>query len=100
MQLQLGLNLQLQQSNAEILIVDHGQPPKNIVLAHKSVAIDSTAFDAYVGHYALPENRIMTVSRNNERIWTQLAGQPPVEVFPEGNGNFFANVVDVHFLSE
>jgi hypothetical protein len=56
--------------------------------------MDPHVFDSYVGHYAFPGNWIMTVYRENEHFWTQLQGQPPVEVFPEGQHDFFASVVD------
>jgi hypothetical protein len=42
----------------------------------------------------------MTVSRDNDHFWTQLPGQPQVEVFPEGQRSFFANVVDAHISFE
>jgi hypothetical protein len=43
--------------------------------------------EAYI--YAIPMNGKTFVGK------TQLAGQPPLELSPEGNGNFFANVVEV-----
>src|SRR5690349_21332090 len=36
----------------------------------------------------------MTVYRGNEHFWTQLQGQPPLEVFPETQREFFATAVD------
>jgi hypothetical protein len=36
----------------------------------------------------------MSVYRDNTHFYTQLSGQPRVEVFPEGQSKFFANIVD------
>lgn len=36
----------------------------------------------------------MTVYRDKMRFFTQLSGQPPVEIFPETQQKFFARVVD------
>jgi uncharacterized protein (TIGR03435 family) len=76
LQTQLGLNLRLQETPAELLIVDRVQAPKDIVAARKPVPMDPKLFDSYVGHYAFPGNMIMTVSRENDHFWTQLPGQP------------------------
>jgi bla regulator protein BlaR1 len=100
LQTQLGLNLRLQETPAELLIVDRVQAPKDIVAARKPVPMDPKLFDSYVGHYAFPGNMIMTVSRDNDHFWTRLPGQPQVEVFPEGRRSFFANVVDAQISFE
>lgn len=100
LQTQLGLNLHLQDTPAELLIVDRVQAPKDVVAARKPVPMDPKLFDSYVGHYAFPGNMIMTVSRDNDHFWTQLPGQPQVELFPEGQRSFFANVVDAQISFE
>jgi bla regulator protein blaR1 len=102
LQTQLGMVLKLEQSPAEVLVVDRVQSPKDLVAPREAVAMDPKLFDAYVGHYLMLGGMVMTVSRDNEHFWTQLPGQPPVEIFPEGNGNFFAKVVDaqISFLTD
>ena len=100
LQTQLGLTVQLQQRPVEVLIVDRAQSPKNLLPARKAVSMDPHLFDSYVGHYAFPGNWIMTVYRDNDHFWTQLQGQPPVEVFPEGKDKFFTKVVDAQISFE
>jgi uncharacterized protein (TIGR03435 family) len=105
---QVGLTLQLAQNAVEVLIVDSVQSPKDLAAARKPIPMDPTLFDFYVGHYAFPnnvvmsvyrgafpDNLVMTVYRDHTHFYTQLSGQRPVEVFPEAQGDFFAKVVDV-----
>ena len=102
LQNQLGITARLEQRPVEVLVVDRVQPPKDLLPAHKAIPMDPHLFEAYVGHYEFPGKWLMTVSRENERFWTQLQGQPKVEVYPEGKGEFFATVVDaqISFVSD
>lgn len=97
---QLGLTLQLQRRPVEVLVVDHAQSPRGLLAARKAVPMAPPLFDKYVGHYEFPGDWIMNVYRKNDHFWTQLQGQPPVEVFPEGHGEFFAKVVDAQISFE
>jgi len=58
------------------------------------VAIDPKIFDAYVGRYQLAPNFILTVTRDGDRFITQVTGQGQVEIFPEGEHDFFTKVVN------
>jgi uncharacterized protein (TIGR03435 family) len=100
LQTQVGMTIQLEQALAEVLVVDRLQSPKDLVAARQAAPMDPKLFDSYVGHYAMPGGMVMTVSRDNEHFFTQLPGQPPVEVFSEGHGNFFANVVNAQISFE
>jgi serine-type D-Ala-D-Ala carboxypeptidase/endopeptidase len=61
---------------------------------HTQITLDTKTFDGYVGQYQLAPNAIMTVSRDGDRFYTQLTGQPKVEVFAESARKFFLKVVD------
>ena len=102
LQTQLGMTIRLEQIPAQVLVVDHVQAPKDLVAAPKAVPMDPKLFDSYVGHYALLGGIVMTVSRDSEHLWTQLPGQPPVEIFSEGQGKFFAKAVNaqISFLTD
>jgi CubicO group peptidase (beta-lactamase class C family) len=60
----------------------------------KEVHIDPKIFDRYVGDYALSPNFILKVTREGDRFLTQATGQGQVEIFPENDHEFFAQVVD------
>jgi len=55
--------------------------------------IDPKVFDAYAGAY-LVGRRYMTVHREGERFYAHLAGQQPVEIFPQSDHEFFLKTVD------
>jgi CubicO group peptidase (beta-lactamase class C family) len=71
-------------------------PPKE----HKAVAIDPKLLDGYVGSYELAPNFILTVTREGDRLFTQATGQPKLEVFPEGDKDFFLKIVDAQITFE
>ena len=60
----------------------------------KAVKIDPTIFDSYVGSYQLAPNFVLKITREGDRFMTQATGQGQVEIFPEGDHDFFAKVVN------
>jgi hypothetical protein len=42
----------------------------------------------------------MSVTRENDRLFTQLTGQPRIQVFPESATEFFLKVVDAQITFE
>ena len=60
----------------------------------KVVKIDQKIFDSYVGSYRLAPNFIRKITREGDRFITQATGQGQVEIFPEGDHDFFAKVVN------
>ncbi len=65
-------------------------PPKQ----HKEVTVDPKLFDGYAGNYQLAPNVILTVTRDGNRFFVQLTGQPKFEIFPESDRDYFLKVVD------
>jgi hypothetical protein len=61
---------------------------------HNEITLDAAAFDRYVGQYRLGPNAIITMSRGEGRFYTQLTGQPKLEVFAESERKFFLKAVD------
>jgi CubicO group peptidase (beta-lactamase class C family) len=71
-------------------------PPKQ----HKEIAVDPKLFDAYVGQYQLSPNFILTVTREEDRLFVQATGQPKFQIFPESALEFFLKVVDAQITFE
>jgi len=58
------------------------------------ITLDPKLFDRYVGTYQLGPYALLTISREEGRFYTQLTGQPKIEVFAESERKFFLKVVD------
>ncbi len=63
--------------------------------------LESTVLEAYVGEYDYG-GAIMTISREDGRLFARLAGQPKFEIFPSSETNFFWKAVNakVTFLKD
>src|SRR2546429_9750201 len=55
---------------------------------------DVCSSDLYVGSYQLAPNFVLKVTRDGDHFMTQATGQGWVEIFPEGDHDFVAKVVD------
>ena len=61
---------------------------------HNEITLAPKTIDRYVGTYQLGRYALLTVWRDGSQIYTQLTGQPKVEVFAESERKFFLKVVD------
>lgn len=61
-------------------------------LPRTEVIIDSKVLDNYVGYYLLAE-QVFLVTREGDLFFSQLPGQPRVQLYPESSTKFFAKVV-------
>lgn len=57
------------------------------------VKIDPRRFERCTGFYRHPTGLIMAVTREGDRLFLQLTGQPKFELFAESESNFFLKVV-------
>jgi CubicO group peptidase (beta-lactamase class C family) len=78
-----GVTLHQNGQNTPAPRLAEGAQPPAAAPPPKSVALSSTALDALVGRYALAPLVIVTVTRQGERLFAQLTGQPVFEVFPQ-----------------
>ncbi|HEY6554657.1 MAG TPA: DUF3471 domain-containing protein, partial [Vicinamibacteria bacterium] len=59
------------------------------------VKVDAKALDAVVGRYDYGGGKaILTVSREGDRVYAQLTGQPRFEIFAKSETEFFWTVVN------
>lgn len=63
-------------------------------VAHQQITFDPRAFDRYVGMYQVGPGATMVVSRDGDRFYSQITGQPRLEVLAESDRKFFLKAVD------
>ena len=74
-------------------------PAKRVAAAivpkeRKEVPIDAKLLAEYAGSYQLAPGITLTVTPKEGRLGIQLAGQPPLDAYPESDKDFFLKVVD------
>jgi peroxiredoxin len=57
-------------------------------------AVDPKSFDSLVGVYRLSPGTICAITREGDRLFTQITGQPSFRLFPMSEREFFLTVVD------
>jgi hypothetical protein len=67
---------------------------------HTQIAVDPKVFDRYVGQYTVAPTFILTVTRDGDRLFVQATGQPKLELFAEGEKEYFLKVVDAQVTFE
>jgi CubicO group peptidase (beta-lactamase class C family) len=61
----------------------------------KTAKVDAKIYDDYTGKYDYGQGKaIMTVTREGDRLFAQLTGQPKHEIFPKSESEFFWKVVN------
>jgi hypothetical protein len=70
------------------------------LVMHKAITLDPKIFDRYAGVYQFVPAVAVTFTREGDRMFAQLTGQPKFEIFAEGEKEFFVKAVDAQFTFE
>ena len=65
-------------------------PPRPPLKQHKPVSIDSQLLDRYVGRYEFKPDIILTIRRSGDHLSVQENDEPPQELLPESEVDFFS----------
>jgi len=60
--------------------------------------VDPAVYDAYVGEYEIETVGKITVTKEDDRLYAQLTGQPKFELFPRSETEFFLKAVQADIL--
>jgi hypothetical protein len=66
----------------------------------KAIALAPDVLDRYTGRYQLTPALVITVTRQDARLFAQLTGQPALEVFASSEREFFYTVVNAQLVFE
>jgi CubicO group peptidase (beta-lactamase class C family) len=69
-------------------------------IAPKEIVLDPKVFDGYVGRYQLAPTAFVTFTREDAHFFTQITGQPRLEIFASSPREFFLKVVDAQLTFE
>ncbi len=61
---------------------------------HTEVQLDAALFEAYVGQYELTPTFTITIRRIGDALFAKGTGQAMIQIFPEGDRDYFAKAVD------
>ncbi len=53
------------------------------------VSVDRKIYDSYAGQYQIAPNYFLTIANENGKLFSQMTGQPKVELFAESETDFF-----------
>ena len=85
-------------SNSSVSVDDiafHSFDPQvPLVKSRASISVDAKLLDEYLGTYELAPNVTIIVTRDGDRTFAELTGQPRFRIYAETPNKFFLRVVD------
>lgn len=64
----------------------------------KTIEVAADRLDAYVGRYQLAPDFVLTITREENRLFAQATGQSKAEIYPESETEFFLKVVEARIV--
>jgi CubicO group peptidase (beta-lactamase class C family) len=74
--------------------------PYTLPKERTAITLPPQAFEKFVGDYQLLPNVVLTVSTENGKIYMRITGRENMEMFPEGERDFFLKTVDAQLKFE
>jgi bla regulator protein blaR1 len=70
--------------------------------AHSEIELATTVLDGYTGYYRIGDESVMSITRNDGQLLSQITGQTPAPIYPESTTRFFYKVVNaqIDFLTD
>jgi hypothetical protein len=69
-------------------------------MARRETRVDPAIFDRYAGRYQLAPAVVLSVTRRGNRFFSQFTGEPPFELFAEGEKDYFLKTADAQLTFE
>jgi CubicO group peptidase (beta-lactamase class C family) len=92
----------LSQKVADIYLADKLAPeePEGSPVERTAIKLDAAIYDSYVGKYLLEPATLVSITKENDHLFGQPAGQPKAELVPESETRFFLKGVPVDITIE
>jgi hypothetical protein len=71
-----------------------GEKAAKLLAEREPVEVDPKIYDDYVGEFELMPGFIITITVEDDRLFTQATGQEKVEIYPRSETEFFLKVAD------
>jgi CubicO group peptidase (beta-lactamase class C family) len=68
--------------------------PSFVVKEHKEVPVSSEILAKYVGRYEMRPDFVLTITKEEDKMFVQATGQSRAQIFPMSDSEFFLKVVD------
>jgi CubicO group peptidase (beta-lactamase class C family) len=67
-----------------------------------STKVDPAIYDQYVGEYSFTQFGILTMTKEGDKLFAQISGQPKIELLPRSESEFFSDIVviKVNFVKD
>jgi serine-type D-Ala-D-Ala carboxypeptidase/endopeptidase len=75
-------------------------PSRPPLKQRKVTVVDPKVLEGLLGHYGLPQNIILTVTRSGDHLAVQENDEPPQELLAEGPRAFFSTTADDEYNFE
>ncbi|MFZ0749972.1 MAG: serine hydrolase, partial [Pyrinomonadaceae bacterium] len=68
----------------------------------QAVTVDAAVLDSYVGEYQVGPNLMITITKEGNKLFAQVIGQPRIELHPESTTKFFVKEapIQIEFVTD
>ena len=69
--------------------------PYDVPVERKEMTVDSKAFDAYVGDYAINSHLTVTISKSDDALYARFTDRGKYQIYPEAESKFFSKALEL-----
>lgn len=81
-------------------LLDQKTPLMEAARERTEITLEPEVLERYVGRYQLAPNFVLTITREEDRLFSQATGQGRAPIFPESETEFFLKVVEARLTFE
>ena len=80
----------------------HERLSRETVRQPPTIELDPRIYDTYAGQYEIAPGQLVTITREGNKLFGEMTGQPKVEMFPTSQTRFIIKVADaeINFVKD